>query len=356
VYEDFFRLERAPFGLTPDPRFLLRAKVHHEALASALYGLGSDKGLMAVIGDVGTGKTTLCRALLEDLPPEVESALILNPYLTDAELLAAILDDLGAPRAGESKGELMEALVRHLLARAEAGRRVAVVLDEAQHLSVDALEQVRILTTLETATRKLLQVVLVGQPELVAKLRRPELRQLDQRIGIRCHLRPLGDRETARYVEHRMRVAGLDGSLPFTRAALRRVWEATGGVPRVINLVCDRALTAAWQDGAAEVGPRHVAAAAAAVRARRRPTWARRSRRAADAVTIAAGALAFAILAGAGLQAWRHGWPLPVVSLFTGQAFPVRAMSLPPAAAPGGASREGPAMSSRAAREDGSRP
>ncbi len=335
MYESFFRLEHPPFGLTPDPRFLLRARVHHEALAALLYGLGSDKGLMVVIGDVGTGKTTLCRALLEELPPGVEAALILNPYLSEVELLGAILDDLGVERQGDTQGELMAALGAHLLDAAAAGRQVVVLLDEAQHLSVEALEQIRVLSTLETPGRKLLQVILIGQSELVARLERPELRQLDQRIAIRCHLRPLTERETARYVEHRMRVAGLSGTLPFTRVALRRVWEASGGVPRLINLLCDRALATAYQARAEEVTPALVTAAARALRTRRPRAWTRPSALA-DAVTVAAGLLAVVLLSGATVQAWRHGWPLPVVSLFTGQAFPARAM--PDLDAPGAGS------------------
>jgi general secretion pathway protein A len=325
VYETFFRLEHPPFGMTPDPRFLLRARVHHEALTALLFGLASDKGLMAVIGDVGTGKTTLCRALLEELPAGVEAALILNPYLSGVELLGAILDDLGVPRQGSTQGELMAALGAHLLEAAAAGRQVVVLLDEAQHLSVDALEQIRVLSTLEAPGRKLLQVILIGQPELSARLERPELRQLDQRLAIRCHLRPLTDKETARYVEHRMRVAGLSGTLPFTRGALRAVWEATRGVPRLINLICDRALATAYQARAEEITPAFVKAAARSLRGGRRRGWARRSAQLADAVTVAAGVLAAVLLGGATVQALRHGWPLPVVSLFTGDAFPVRA-------------------------------
>ena len=166
MYEAFFSLDDAPFVLTPDPRFLLRSKGHHEILSSLLYGVTSQKGLMALIGDVGTGKTTLCRALLRELPPDVQSALVLNPHLSDIELIGTILDDLGIERRGATKGELMTTLNQHLLAAGEAGKTVVVVLDEAQQMSVEALEQIRILSTLETATRKLLQIVLVGQPEL----------------------------------------------------------------------------------------------------------------------------------------------------------------------------------------------
>jgi general secretion pathway protein A len=253
VYEAFFSLEDAPFVLTPDPRFLLRSKGHHEVLSTLIYGITSQKGLMALIGDVGTGKTVLCRALLRELPKEVRSALVLNPYLSDAELLGAILDDLGVERRGSTKGELMNVLSQYLLSAGSEGKTVVVILDEAQQMSIDALEQIRILSTLETATRKLLQIVLVGQPELEEKLERRELRQLDQRIGIRCYLRPLSRKETFRYIEHRLRIAGLPGPMPFARGALMRIYAYSRGIPRVINLVCDRALTAAFSARAREV-------------------------------------------------------------------------------------------------------
>lgn len=301
MYEAFFSLDDAPFVLTPDPRFLLRSKGHHEILSSLLYGVTSQKGLMALIGDVGTGKTTLCRALLRELPPDVQSALVLNPHLSDIELIGTILDDLGIERRGATKGELMTTLNQHLLAAGEAGKTVVVVLDEAQQMSVEALEQIRILSTLETATRKLLQIVLVGQPELEDKLRRHELRQLDQRIGIRCYLTPLGKKETARYVEHRLRVAGLPGALPFSRAALVGVHRWSGGVPRVINLLCDRALMAAFSARAREVTPALVRTAARNLEGRsgrrRRsyaPEWPALHR-----LATAAGITGLAVLAGA---------------------------------------------------------
>jgi len=256
VYEAFFSLEDSPFVLTPDPRFLLRSKGHHEILGTLLYGITSQKGLMALIGDVGTGKTTLCRTLLRELPKDVQSALVLNPHLSDTELVGTILDDLGVERRGSStKGELMTVLSQHLLAAGSEGKTVVVILDEAQQMSVDALEQIRILSTLETATRKLLQIVLVGQPELEEKLKRRELRQLDQRIGIRCYLKPLSRKDTLRYIEHRLRIAGLPGALPFTRPAMARIYKFSRGIPRVINLVCDRALMAAFSARAREVTP-----------------------------------------------------------------------------------------------------
>jgi len=228
VYEAFFSLEDSPFVLTPDPRFLLRSKGHHEILGTLLYGITSQKGLMALIGDVGTGKTTLCRALLRELPKEVQSALVLNPHLSDAELVATILDDLGIDRKGTTKGELMGELSQHLLAAGGEGKTVVVILDEAQQMSVEALEQIRILSTLETATRKLLQIVLVGQPELEEKLARRELRQLEQRIGIRCHLKPLSRKDTLRYIEHRLRIAGL----PASCLSRGRRWRGSSSTPR----------------------------------------------------------------------------------------------------------------------------
>src|SRR2546428_5480127 len=247
MYEPFFGLDSSPFGLTPNPRFLFRSSVHHEILSLLLYGVTTSKGVMLLLGDVGTGKTTLCRALLRELPAEAESVLLLNPHLSETELVGAILDDLGLERRGSTtRGQLMTVLSQHLLAAGGEGKTVVVVVDEAQHMSVAALEQVRILSTLEAPDRKLLQIVLAGQPELEAKLARPDLRQLRQRIGVRCHLRPLAERETFRYVEHRLRAAGLGGSLPFTWAATARVHRYSGGVPRVINLVCDRSLNAAF--------------------------------------------------------------------------------------------------------------
>jgi len=239
MYEAYYSLEDPPFVLTPDPRFMLRSKGHHEILATLLYGITSQKGLMALVGDVGTGKTTLCRALLRELPDSVQSALVLNPHLSDADLIGTILDDLGVERRGTTKGELMAALSQYLLATGSEGKTVLVIVDEAQQMAVESLEQIRILSNLETATRKLLQILLVGQPELEEKLKLNELRQLDQRIGIRCYLKPLPRKETYRYVEHRLRVAGLPGALPFTRGALAKIYKHSRGIPRVINLVCD---------------------------------------------------------------------------------------------------------------------
>ncbi len=318
MYEAFFSLEDAPFVLTPDPRFLLRSKGHHEILGTLLYGITSQKGLMALIGEVGTGKTTLCRALLRELPKEVQSALVLNPHLSDVELVGTILDDLGIERRGATKGELMTTLSQYLLAAGGEGKTVLVILDEAQQMSVEALEQIRILSTLETATRKLLQIVLSGQPELEERLKQRELRQLDQRVGIRCYLKPLSKKDTFRYVEHRMRIAGLPGALPFTRAAMSRIYAHSRGIPRVINMVCDRALMAAYSARAREINPALVKVAIKNLqgesRGRRRAaataTGPARFRRAA----IALGALAAVLVIGAAAGYWTN-WAPPLTGL-----------------------------------------
>lgn len=318
MYEAFFSLDDSPFVLTPDPRFLLRSKSHHEILSTLLYGITSQKGLIALIGDVGTGKTTLCRALLRELPGEVQSALVLNPHLSEAELVGTILDDLGIERRGSTKGELMTTLNQHLLAAGADGKTVVVVLDEAQQMTDEALEQIRILSTLETATRKLLQIVLAGQPELEEKLQRRELRQLDQRIGIRCYLEPLSRKDTYRYIEHRLRVAGLPGSVPFTRAAMARIFHYSGGVPRVINLVCDRALMAAFGARAREITPAMVRTAARNLEGRsggRRRRARVPQRPILRRLATAAGLTGLVVLGGAAAGSQLSGWTLPSLRL-----------------------------------------
>jgi len=308
MYEAYYSLEDPPFVLTPDPRFLLRSKGHHEILGTLLYGITSQKGLMALVGDVGTGKTTLCRALLRELPDNVQSALVLNPHLSDADLIGTILDDLSVERRGTTKGELMTTLSQYLLAAGSEGKTVLVIVDEAQQMSVESLEQIRILSNLETATRKLLQILLVGQPELEAKLQLNELRQLDQRIGIRCYLKPLPRKETYRYVEHRLRVAGLPGALPFTRGALVKIYKYSKGIPRVINLVCDRSLMAGFSNRVREITPGLVTSSVRNLEGGRQGRnryvrmWAPRSlmRRAA----LVAGAVVLLLVAGGAAAYW----------------------------------------------------
>src|SRR5256712_649198 len=337
MYEPFFGLDSSPFGLTPNPRFLFRSSVHHEILSLLLYGVTTSKGVMLLLGDVGTGKTTLCRALLRELPAEAESVLVLNPHLSETELVGAILDDLGLERSGSTRGELMTVLSQHLLAAGGEGKTVVVVIDEAQQMSVGALEQVRILSTLEAPDRKLLQIVLAGQPELEAKLARPELRQLNQRIAVRSRLRPLSERETFRYVEHRLRSAGLAGSLPFTWAATARVHRYSRGVPRVINLVCDRALSTAFADRKRSVDVDTVKAAIRSVEGRPLTRWARRV---AAVAAVPAVGVAGASGAASGLQ-WtsRSGWFVShasnsVLAAVAPPAAPTRAPTPRPSSAP----------------------
>src|SRR2546428_245438 len=338
--EPFFGLDSSPFGLTPDPRFLFRSRVHHEILSLLLYGVTTGKGVMLLLGDVGTGKTTLCRALLRELPAEAQSVLLLNPHLSETELVGAILDDLGLERRGSTRGELMTVLSQHLLAAGGEGKSVVIVVDEAQHMSVEALEQVRILSTLEAPDRKLLQIVLAGQPELEAKLARPELRQLTQRIGVRCHLRPLAERETFRYVEHRLRAAGLGGSLPFTWAATARVHRHSGGVPRVINLVCDRSLSAAFAGRRRNVDVDTVKAAIRSLQGR--PTLARWVK------SVAVAAVAVVAVGGMtlGLQrTWRQGGFVPRTSnRVLAPAASAAAPAPPPSSAPLPATAATPAL------------
>src|SRR5689334_20007917 len=243
MYERFFGLADAPFRLTPDPRYLFLSKKHAEALAHLKLGLRESTGFVCITGDVGTGKTTLLRSFLRELGPEIATAYVFNPPLTALELLKTIDGELGLHIATRSRKRLVDALNAHLLAERQAGRRAIVVIDEAQALPIDVLEQLRLLSNLETPTEKLLRIVLVGQPQLRALLLHPELVQLNQRITLRWHMGPLSPRETAAYIEHRLTVAA-GGTPPrvFTRAAVRRIHRISGGVPRLINMVAHRSM------------------------------------------------------------------------------------------------------------------
>ncbi|MEJ2645207.1 MAG: AAA family ATPase [Gammaproteobacteria bacterium] len=246
MYRHHFGLQCRPFSITPDPRFLYMSARHREALAHLLYGVGESGGFVQLTGEVGTGKTTVCRCLLEQAPDDVAVALILNPRLDAVELLATICDELGvAYPEGATVKQLVDRLNAHLLDAHGRGRRTVLVIDEAQNLSAEVLEQVRLLTNLETTQDKLLQVILIGQPELKQILERSDLRQLAQRITARYHLEPLSFAETRDYVRHRLRVAGASGRL-FTDGALREIQARSAGVPRLINVLCDRALLGAY--------------------------------------------------------------------------------------------------------------
>lgn len=265
VYLKFFGLSESPFAITPDPAFVYLSPAHRDALAHLLHGVGQggSGGFVQLTGEVGTGKTMMCRCLLEQLPEQTQVALILNPLVTPREMLATICEELGIETAGfaDSSKRLVDALNTYLLQKHAEGWRVVVVIDEAQNLSPEALEQVRLLTNLETTKHKLLQMVLLGQPELRDLLQRRDLRQLAQRITARYHLAPLDAAETAAYVRHRMEVAGAPRN-PFSRAALKALHQRSGGVPRLINIIADRALAGAYTVEAAVIGPRLVHAAA----------------------------------------------------------------------------------------------
>lgn len=247
MYCKQFGLDSKPFSISPDPRFLFLSDRHREALAHLLYGVGEGGGFVQLTGEVGTGKTMLCRTLLEQLPDTVNVALILNPKLSGLELVATICDELKVayPRDTQSLKVLIDHLNHHLLDSHAAGRRTILIIDEAQNLSTEVLEQIRLLTNLETAQAKLLQIILIGQPELQTLLARNELRQLAQRITARYHLGSLNREETRTYIAHRLRVSGGHADL-FATQALDEVHKLSTGVPRLINVICDRALLGAY--------------------------------------------------------------------------------------------------------------
>jgi general secretion pathway protein A len=250
MYASFFGLNEKPFSITPDPRYLFLSERHAEALAHLVYGINEAGGFIQLTGEVGTGKTTVVRSLLAQAPKHAEIALILNPRMTPAEFLLAICEELGIAVEDRSPGslkDLVDLLSRHLLKAHSEGKRVVLVVDEAQNLAPEVLEQVRLLTNLETETQKLLQIILIGQPELREVLDRTELRQLAQRITGRYHLAPLSAEETSAYVRHRLRVAGATREV-FSGGALREVRRLSGGVPRLINIICDRALLGAFTE------------------------------------------------------------------------------------------------------------
>lgn len=246
MYPKYFGLSEPSFSITPDPQYLFLSEQHREALAHLLYGAGETGGFVLLTGEVGTGKTTVCRAFLEQLPEGVEVGLVLNPALTGLELMAAVCEEFGVavPKGQGSAKAMLDQLNSYLLECHACGRRPVLIIDEAQNLLPDVLEQVRLLTNLETTKHKLLHIFLVGQPELRTLLATDQLRQLNQRITARFHLVPLSRTETAAYIRHRLSVAGVDRPL-FSRAAVRRVHHHSDGVPRLINLICDRALLGA---------------------------------------------------------------------------------------------------------------
>ncbi len=302
MYLEHFGLREIPFSLTPDPRYLYMSERHREALAHLLYGAGQGSGFVQLTGEVGTGKTTICRCLLRQPPERIDVALILNPRLSPHELLATLCDELHVDYPGGLASDkfLIDALTRHLLETHAAGRRTVVIIDEAQNLDEAVLEQVRLLTNLETDTDKLLKILLIGQPELIELLARPSLRQLAQRITARYHLEPLSREETASYIRHRLAVAGCKTPL-FTPSAVRTLHRAAQGVPRRINVLCDRALLGAFSQ-------HHTRITA---------TLARRAAREVQGLRSAGGGsrntlpwlAATALLAGVGMATWAMWQP-----------------------------------------------
>jgi general secretion pathway protein A len=306
MYTSFFGLSEKPFAITPDPRYLYLSERHAEALAHLLYGINESGGFIQLTGEVGTGKTTVVRTLLSRVPHHADVAVILNPRVTPVEFLLTICEELGlgiAEADRDSVKQMVDALNRRLLSGHAEGRRIIVLVDEAQNLSIDVLEQVRLLTNLETPTQKLLQIILIGQPELRELLDRTDLRQLAQRITGRYHLKPLSREETKGYVRHRLRVAGATEDI-FTPAALVELHRLSQGIPRVINVACDRALLGAYTQETKKINAGLVRRAAGEVYGRRfLPTW----------LGWVVGSLGLVVLAGImflGWQFWRQSSPI----------------------------------------------
>jgi len=336
MYLSFFGLNEKPFAITPDPRYLYQSQRHVEALAHLMYGINEAGGFVQLTGEVGTGKTTVTRSLLAQTPKNAEIALILNPRMTAPEFLLTICEELGigVPDSAQSSlKDLVDILSNYLLRAHGAGKRIVLVVDEAQNLAPDVLEQVRLLTNLETNTQKLLQIILIGQPELRELLDRNELRQLAQRITGRYHLNPLSGEETAAYVRHRLGVAGATSDI-FTPAALREVHRLSGGVPRVINVICDRALLGAYTQDRHRVSTGVVRRGAAEVFGKRiSPWWLPWSAAGATALVLVLGGAALWSLAP-----WARSSrpaPAPVIAELSAPS-----TSAVPTAAPGAAVSE----------------
>ncbi|WP_342632400.1 AAA family ATPase [Marinobacter alkaliphilus] len=262
MYYDFFGFREPPFSIAPDPRYLYLSDRHKEALAHLMYGVQGQGGFIVITGEVGTGKTTVCRCFIENVPEHVDIALILNPRLSARELLSSICDELEIDHAPEATiKQLVDGINQDLLKAHAAGRHKVLIIDEAQNLSADVLEQLRLLTNLETAEKKLLQIVLLGQPELQDMLALPELRQLNQRVTARYHLDAIEQADLPAYLRYRLSVAGLRGDI-FSPAAVRKLYRQSQGIPRLINLISDRALLGAYAEGEHQITADHIQQAA----------------------------------------------------------------------------------------------
>lgn len=259
MYQNFYGFTEMPFNITPDPKFLYLSPTHQEALQHLKFGVDQRKGFIVVVGEVGCGKTTLCRRFLNELDPaRFDTALIVNPRVNENQILRAILQELGETEISDDPHDLVLSMQRVLLARIDQGRDIVLIIDEAQNLSFEVLEQIRLLSNLETDHQKLLQIVLMGQPELKDILRREELRQLRQRILVHCELNPLSRKELGHYIQHRLTRAGGNGRPSFSRWAIWSIHRFSRGIPRIVNNLCDKALLAAFIRDSDEVQHRDV--------------------------------------------------------------------------------------------------
>ena len=262
MYLNHFQFKENPFHITADPEFFFSSQRHGEAFAHLEYGIQQRKGIIVVSGEIGTGKTTLCRTLLNRLHPSIKTALILNPNFSSLQLLKLIIQDLGIETKARNKFDLINALNQFLILESIQGNNVALIIDESQNLSTSQLEQIRLLSNLETEKEKLLQIVLIGQPELLQKLKKQSLRQLNQRVCVRYHMQPLEQHEIKAYILHRLNIARKDQNKPihieFEQDALDYIYDISKGTPRTINLICDRALLAAFTEETNQISRNHI--------------------------------------------------------------------------------------------------
>ncbi|WP_417566776.1 ExeA family protein [Marinobacter sp.] len=314
MYYDFFGFREPPFSIAPDPRYLYLSDRHKEALAHLMYGVQGQGGFIVITGEVGTGKTTISRCFIENAPDNVDIALILNPRLSARELLSSICDELEIPHdLGATIKELVDLINQDLLKAHAAGRHKVLMIDEAQNLSAEVLEQLRLLTNLETAEKKLLQIILLGQPELQEILALPELRQLNQRVTARYHLDAIGKDELPAYLRYRLSVAGMRGDI-FSPRAVQRLYRESQGIPRLINLISDRALLGAYAEGEHEITADHIRHAAKEVRGHSVSTRSSRQGGSPDRsqYLIVAASVLVAIIGTAWLfDRWAPGEPVP---------------------------------------------
>jgi general secretion pathway protein A len=329
MYKDYFRLGEMPFSIAPDPRFLFMSNRHREALAHLLYGIQGEGGIVLLTGEVGTGKTTICRSMLEQLPDNIDIAFILNPLMSAEELLQTVCEEYHIVVATERPGikAYVDAIHNWLLEANARHRRAILIIDEAQNLHPQVLEQLRLLTNLETNTRKLLQIILIGQPELQDMLARPEMRQVAQRVIARYHLTRLAPDEVRAYVGHRLRISGATQGI-FPDALSKELHRATGGVPRLINLVCDRALLGTYVQERQQVNVATLRQAVREVVAARQPSRRPGAIAAAVIVLALAGAAATTPAFNDAVSAWRITQPA------TASAVPLRAETTPTKAEP----------------------